>query len=359
MKKVLTLISLLVLAVGGVVAQPRIHWLENVHNYGAFDENDGKVTCTMRFVNTGNSPLSILAARATCGCTTPSFTKKPVAPGDTGMVQITYNPIGRPGRFSKKIFIDTNGLPSRSTLEIKGVVVGASNTVRSRFPVDAGPLKLRTAVASFGQVVKGHGKSSFIDVYNTTADSVKPEWRNVPPYIHISAGTQGIAPGDYGSFTFYLESDKCPLYGVVTDEMTLVPDVSHPSDTVNVSTVAIINEDFSTLTDKQMEDAPLISVTPSSIDFDVVRLADGKVTKTAIIENRGKSTLIVRRVYSTDRGIKADVSDTKIKKGKKATVTVTVDLSEIAGDVINGRVSIITNSPEKPVASLRVVGMIK
>ena len=50
-------------------AQPEATWLERQHDMGVFMEQDGKVTCHMRVVNTGAQPLLIVKAQAGCGCT--------------------------------------------------------------------------------------------------------------------------------------------------------------------------------------------------------------------------------------------------------------------------------------------------
>ncbi|MDE6093764.1 MAG: DUF1573 domain-containing protein, partial [Muribaculaceae bacterium] len=92
-------------------AQSSVTWLETAHNFGAFSENDGKVACTFRFVNNRQTPVIIQSARATCGCTTPKYPTAPIAPGDTAEIQVSYNAIGRPGKFSKKVYIYSNTTP--------------------------------------------------------------------------------------------------------------------------------------------------------------------------------------------------------------------------------------------------------
>ncbi|MDE6449060.1 MAG: DUF1573 domain-containing protein [Muribaculaceae bacterium] len=144
---------------------PEVKFMEQEHDFGAFDENDGTVKCRFAYVNTGDEPLSIIASRATCGCTSSSYTKAPVEPGDTGYVEVTYNPIGRPGRFGKKVYVDFNTERPRQTLLIKGVVIGSSNTLRGRYPVDAGALKLRSDNVLLGEVANGKSKTSFVEVY--------------------------------------------------------------------------------------------------------------------------------------------------------------------------------------------------
>ena len=60
--------------------------------------------------------------RADCGCTRPDYPKAPIAPGKQGKIKVTYNPLGRPGAFTKVVTIKTNGSPSKVRLKIRGTV---------------------------------------------------------------------------------------------------------------------------------------------------------------------------------------------------------------------------------------------
>jgi hypothetical protein len=60
------------------------------------------------FTNTGKEPLVIQRVQPSCGCTTPDWTKEPVAPGKTGMIKASYGTQGRPGPFEKTMTVFTN-----------------------------------------------------------------------------------------------------------------------------------------------------------------------------------------------------------------------------------------------------------
>jgi len=96
---------------------------QTTHNFGTIKENGGAVTCEFPFVNEGQGNLVIFNATAECGCTRPTYPKQPIAPGKSGVVKVTYNPIGRPGAFDKMVTIKTNGKPGKIRLKIKGTVM--------------------------------------------------------------------------------------------------------------------------------------------------------------------------------------------------------------------------------------------
>ena len=58
------------------------------------------------FTNTGDKPVMILDAEASCGCTKLTFKREPVAPGKTGTISTVYvSEDGESGIFNKSITV--------------------------------------------------------------------------------------------------------------------------------------------------------------------------------------------------------------------------------------------------------------
>lgn len=90
------------------------------HDYGTIAQgSDGNTE--FKFTNKGKTPLVLSNVRASCGCTTPEWTKTPVAPGETGIVKVKYN-TNLPGSFNKSITVSSNAANSSVMLRIKGNV---------------------------------------------------------------------------------------------------------------------------------------------------------------------------------------------------------------------------------------------
>lgn len=83
----------------------------------------GAVTTQFEFTNTGKSPVIIKRVSASCGCTTPSYTREPVLPGKKGVISAKYSTVARPGTFNKTITVYTNVPDTVYVLTIKGNVV--------------------------------------------------------------------------------------------------------------------------------------------------------------------------------------------------------------------------------------------
>ncbi|MBD5367508.1 MAG: DUF1573 domain-containing protein [Bacteroides sp.] len=126
-KLISSAVALLVGAATMMAGEPAISLETTSHDFGNISEDGGPVSCEFEFTNTGDEPLVIISANASCGCTRPEYPKKPVQPGKTGKIKVTYLPTGRPGEFSKTVRVRTNApRPKRINLNITGVVIPAN-----------------------------------------------------------------------------------------------------------------------------------------------------------------------------------------------------------------------------------------
>ncbi|MCH8329986.1 MAG: DUF1573 domain-containing protein, partial [Bacteroidetes bacterium] len=83
------------------------------------------VSHTFKFTNTGNNPLVIHKAKASCGCTIPKYSKEPIAPGDQGEIAVTFESdrAGGLGWQNKNITITANTKPISTKLLIKAKLI--------------------------------------------------------------------------------------------------------------------------------------------------------------------------------------------------------------------------------------------
>lgn len=123
MKKFSILLALVVFT-GMLAAQKPIVSIEKTtHDFGKIKEQNGNASVTFTLTNKGDAPLVINRVHASCGCTTPTWTKEPILPGKTGTVTAAYNPQNRPGSFVKTISVFTNASTNATVLTIKGDVI--------------------------------------------------------------------------------------------------------------------------------------------------------------------------------------------------------------------------------------------
>jgi hypothetical protein len=108
------------------VATTSIEYFDLKHNFGnVFYPSDNKFT--FKFKNTGEAPLIIDQATASCGCTIPNKPEEPILPGEIGELDVIFRPkSGQVGQdVTKKITVVANTNPKETYLEITAKVLDA------------------------------------------------------------------------------------------------------------------------------------------------------------------------------------------------------------------------------------------
>ncbi len=344
----------------GCFSAPVIKWDSMRHDFGAFNEDMNTVSCVFRGINEGDETLVIYDVRPNCGCTTTDrYAGREYAPGDSIEIRVTYNAVGRPGRFSKKVMIHSNAEEEKQNLTISGTVIAASNTLQSRYPVDAGLFKIHASTAMLGEVYKGGAAGAYFKAYNSGNEVIRPKVVNKPEYMDVVIKPDVIPAGEQFVISVSYLSGRCPTWGIVTDTITIRPDIQSDT-TIQLTTVTTIKEDFRSLSESQRESAAHISVEPSLIDLGRISKTDGSVPRRIEVTNTGRSTMMVRRVYSPDPAVSIiGKVPVRVSHGKKIYFDVVIDPAlSPTPDMINARITIISNDPDKPNTVLRVVGEI-
>lgn len=127
MKKSLVIMVMMFLASLSIQAQETpaapqdsIIFESTTHDYGTIvQSSDG--SCEFKFTSKGKAPIVLNDVKASCGCTTPEWTRTPVAPGQKGIIKVTYN-TNNVGSFTKSVTINSNAKNSPVVLIIKGNV---------------------------------------------------------------------------------------------------------------------------------------------------------------------------------------------------------------------------------------------
>jgi hypothetical protein len=110
----------------GEVENPTsIKYESELYEFGTVNTG-AKVRKVFKFTNTGENPLIITNAEASCGCTVPTWSKEPVAPGKSGEMLVIFDTAGKEGLQEKRITVTANTNPPVSFLIVKGTVKPAA-----------------------------------------------------------------------------------------------------------------------------------------------------------------------------------------------------------------------------------------
>lgn len=168
---------------------------------GAIDEDDGPQRFVFTWRNTGDKPLVITRVKTTCGCAVPTCGKRPVKPGETDSVTVTYHPKGHPGRFVRKIFIFTQlaGNAPSATLELAGEVIPSARPTYA-YPHAHGNLLLKQEEI---RIEGTRPQVETIECLNGGNDTlrVRIDTRILPPCVRARFAPEALPPGGVGELT--------------------------------------------------------------------------------------------------------------------------------------------------------------
>lgn len=100
---------------------PKMTFDSATHNFGDVERKGGDLVKEFRFVNDGDEPLVIKKITKSCSCTTVNYSRKPVMPGQSGVITIKYEPHKvEEGVFNRVIQIYTNASKKARILAIQG-----------------------------------------------------------------------------------------------------------------------------------------------------------------------------------------------------------------------------------------------
>jgi hypothetical protein len=107
--------------VGNQNGKPKITFEETKWNFGKVIAGE-KVEHVFEFTNTGDGDLLVDGAHASCGCTIPEVSKKPIRPGEKGHITVKFDSTGKNGPEKKSIEVRANTDPSITMLYIEAQV---------------------------------------------------------------------------------------------------------------------------------------------------------------------------------------------------------------------------------------------
>lgn len=123
MKKIFTVLFIFTAYIGFTsmdVAIGEFSFEKESHDFGKIEQ--GKpVSHEFKFSNKGDAPIIISEVKPTCGCSIADYTKKPVKPGESGVIKVVFNAEAR-GPFTKSFIIKSNTKTPVKNLTIKGTV---------------------------------------------------------------------------------------------------------------------------------------------------------------------------------------------------------------------------------------------
>jgi len=337
-----------------ILAQPKIEFDKTDHDFGDIEEEGGYAEFTFNFVNEGDEPIKITNVKASCGCTTPGWTREEVLPGDSGFVKARYNPKNRPGRFRKSLRLTTSDPVSDQTLYIMGMVKPKPKTPEKEYPIVASDLRLKYQALNMGKVTTEKPIERSFDVYNgsDSVTSLNSSSMIVPGHVEVSLEPEFINPKAFGKLSITYDPTKKNDFGFVSDNLILDTTVNN-----SLSVMAVIEEYFPEMTAEELDNAPKLEISNRNFKFETVS-AGTILERSFELSNAGKEKLEFRAIKSNCECVTYEMKKNSIKKGKSQTLTVRFDTSDMRGNQFKS-ITIYSNDPVSPTQMININGKVE
>lgn len=347
MKRLSFIFSLLIIGIAlkAQVATTKMQVSSTEHDFGSFKEEAGRQTFDFIVTNTGTEPLVIQNVQASCGCTTPEWTKQPIPSGAKGKVTAIYDPKDRPGQFNKTLSVYTNTKPEVTVLVIKGEVIPHEKTVEELFTFQVGQVRFESNHLAFTNVKKTEKKMRVMQLINTSTSPVKVEFDGLPPHLTLVSNPETLKPGQKGMVEGTYDANKNGGWGNVSD-MVKIKLNGVAQENVYYYVSANLVEDFSSLTKEQLDNAPVFKVESTTVDLGKIK---GSTQNEVVFKfkNEGKSDLLIRFIRSTCgcTAVQQGNQGVGIKAGESSTIKAVFNSGSYNGKVTKA-IYVYTNDPK-------------
>lgn len=203
MRRCFLIVFLIKWWVANVFGQGVIEFETRSHDFGNLKEGT-EAEKVFYFTNQGNAPIVVQEVKASCGCTTPEWTREPVLPTQKGMIKAVYHSAGRPGNFYKTITVISNATEPTLQLTIKGNVIptNALSTIQQNVVANIpaknnAVLEILKTEHNFGKIAKGETVIYRFPLKNTGTEDLIVAGVNAPcECVNFKMPTTTIKPNE-------------------------------------------------------------------------------------------------------------------------------------------------------------------
>jgi len=347
MKRLLLFLSLLIfgVTVNAQYAQTKMQLSATEHDFGTFKEEAGRQAFDFVVTNNGTDPLVISNVVASCGCTTPEWTKQPIPAGGKGKITAIYDPANRPGPFNKTLSVYTNTKPEVIVLTIKGEVTPHEKTVEELFTFPVGAIRFESNHMAFTNVKKTEKKIRVMQLVNTSAADVKIEFDGLPAHLSLKANPETLKAGQKGLVEGTYDATLNPNWGNVSD-MIKIKLNGVAQENVYYYVSANLVEDFSSLSKEDLLKAPVFKVASTTVELGKIKGSTQNEVEFKFT-NEGKSDLLIRHIRSTCgcTAVQQGTQNAGIKPGGSSSIKAVFNSGSYVGKVTKA-IYVYTNDPK-------------
>jgi hypothetical protein len=354
--KLRLLVCILLGLVWGLNAQAqdaaKIKFEKTTHQFGELKKG-APAEYAFSFTNVSEEPVTLTRVKASCGCTTPAWTREPVAPGETGEIKVKYN-TNRIGPFTKTVTVNygEQGITRPIVLYIKGQVNNTENAdpqVASVYKRPMGNLAFDELIQNLGTVDSDKQATATFKVRNNgplpislTAEASEH------PELDITVPAEPLTPGQTALIQITAVGERFAEPGAFTKRITLrTNDQAMPQKSLTLN--GTINKVYS-----EAELAAMPNIDFALTEYDAGKVISGeKVTYAYQFTNTGENDLIIESVKASCGCTATAPKDKIIKGGQTSEIVATFDSRGRRG-MQQKSITVRSNDPDNGVVVLRL-----
>ncbi|MBO7117619.1 MAG: DUF1573 domain-containing protein [Bacteroidales bacterium] len=314
-------------------------------DFGLIKEADGVVSHEFNYINLSDHEVVLEFVTPGCSCTTTTYSRSPLPPGQAAAIVVHFDPASQPGQFHQTVQIVLKGGKERYNLIVEGVVAEREKDVDQAYPF---PLVLGLQVSSltarFGFVQQGRSLVKTVGIANTSGREIQLDYTlDRPDKDIVVRMPQALQAGQTG----LVEIDFSPEPGRIG---TLDNGVAiFPKGEAKGKSVAL--EGYAVQTVDKKPGAASLRFQPTQLDFGKVKT--GRKAKASVtLFNDGKEDLRILKMEIPDAitvNIKQNVS---IAPGKTMKLEAVLLLNDKYFRQDELRVRLFTNDPNRPIRDI-------
>lgn len=353
MKRIFTTLYTLAAVALTAAAQPRFTSNTEMHNFGQIEWKH-PVSVQYTITNTGDQPLVLTEVEPDCACSVAQWTKTPIAPGEKGMVNVTFDAEAL-GHFHKSVAIYSNAEPHLVYLKFSGEVVQEIKDYTKTHPYLIGQIRIDKNNLDFPDVQPGDKPVIHIGVVNLSDRPYEPVLMHLPPYLQMEVKPNVLQKGEKGVITLTLDSEKLTDLGLTQTSVYLARFAGDKvGDENEIPVSAILLPDFSGMTVTEKTNAPSIQLSTKDVDMSAVLAKKSKARQDIILTNTGRSPLQIRKLQVFHPAVGVSLKKSLLQPGESTRLCVNVVKKNIGKKRRHLRLLMITNDPMQPKVEINI-----
>lgn len=288
----------------------------------------------------------------------PTFSRRPIAAGGETVVEVAYDPNGRPGSFDRSLFLYGPGRERLAVLKIRGTVLPRQRTVEELYPVEACEgIRFSQSLATLTYIYIGSPMQTAISMTNTDerphAIELRP--RRQSGLLTVDAPSQ-LAAGERSAVNLRYEIDAAePRYGTIRDALEVWIDGRRCEEVLLVAHGIGVDRPSKSL----KEHPPKVEITENILKFGALKRGGAVARRSLTLRNTGEAPLLLRAVECGAPFAAHFAEGLSIAPGESRTIEVSLDPAKAEAGFATALLLVITNDPEHPMRRVRLTAIVE